>query len=169
MISYTFRKKTNLVYPAYSRVDRGDLGTLHLHWHFLFPLSDDCLRRTLLHALPCPQSKMKILNISFPWVRSKTKTIELQSMLHNGLKLNSICVKFQMISIQTHCALNKSCISLSLCLKQPRLHIACRTSGSIASAEGSTLVCTTSIIGNSCSSSPLPPAVTQGWRVISAN
>uniref|UniRef100_A0A2H1VKZ9 SFRICE_007584 n=1 Tax=Spodoptera frugiperda TaxID=7108 RepID=A0A2H1VKZ9_SPOFR len=70
---------------------------------------------------------------------------------------------------KTHCGLSSSCISFSLCLKQPRLQIAWSTSGSMASADGSTLVWTTSIMGNSCSSSPRPPAVTHGCRVISAN
>lgn len=41
------------------------------------------------------------------------------------------------------------------------------TSGSTDDADGMTCVCTTSIIGNSNSSSPLPPAVTHGCRLIS--
>lgn len=60
-------------------------------------------------------------------------------------------------------------MSLSFSLKQPKEQMAFNTSGSTEEAEGITWVWTTSIIGNSNSSSPLPPAVTHGWRLISAN
>ena len=69
----------------------------------------------------------------------------------------------------TYFGLSNSWISLSRSLKHPRLEIACSTSGSIASMEGIMCVCTTSIIGSSNSNSPFPPAVTHGWRFMSAS
>lgn len=67
----------------------------------------------------------------------------------------------------TYFGLISSWISFSFSLKQPKEQMAFKTSGSTDEAEGKTCVCTTSIIGSSNSSSPLPPAVTHGWRFIS--
>lgn len=69
--------------------------------------------------------------------------------------------------INTHFGLISSWMSLSFSLKHPSEQMAFKTSGSTDEADGRTCVCTTSIIGNSSSSSPLPPAVTHGCRLIS--
>lgn len=78
-----------------------------------------------------------------------------------------ICERIRESGYQTYFTLSNSWIKLSLSLKHPKLVIAWRTSGSMASTEGMTWVWTTSIIGNSSSSSPFPPAVTHGCRLIS--
>lgn len=67
----------------------------------------------------------------------------------------------------SYLGLNNSCINLSFSLKHPSEHIAFNTSGSTDVADGKTWVWTTSIIGNSNSSSPFPPAVTHGCLFIS--
>lgn len=69
----------------------------------------------------------------------------------------------------TYFGVSSSWTSLSFSLKQPSEQMAFNTSGSTDAADGKTCVWTTSIIGNSNSNSPLPPAVTQGWRFISPN
>lgn len=65
--------------------------------------------------------------------------------------------------------LRSSWINLSRSLKHPKLAIACKTSGSMASTDGITCVCTTSIIDNSNSNSPFPAAVTHTCLFISAS
>lgn len=83
-------------------------------------------------------------------------------MVNNTWSIQLNCHKWK-----THFGLSSSWMSFSFSLKQPNEQMAFSTSGSTEAADGRTCVCTTSIMGSSSSSSPLPPAVTHWCRLIS--
>uniref|UniRef100_A0A182IJH7 Uncharacterized protein n=1 Tax=Anopheles atroparvus TaxID=41427 RepID=A0A182IJH7_ANOAO len=86
-----------------------------------------------------------------------------------GQHSNKLSIVLGVHFLGTYCGLSSSCMSLSFSLKQPSEQMAFSTSVSTADAFGMTCVCTTSIMGSSSSSSPLPPAVTHGCLLISAS
>lgn len=85
------------------------------------------------------------------------------------LWMKTIWISTENLKVLPYFGLSSSWISLSFSLKQPNEQIAFKTSGSTAEADGITCVCTTSIMGSSNSSSPLPPAVTHGCLLISVS
>jgi len=122
----------------------------------LRPTPDDSLRVILKGGPSSFPLQQQMINDLFGVVAAQ-KTIRSEQLV------------FMNVETQLYFGLKSSRINLSRSLKQPRLEIACNTSGSMASMQGSTWVCTTCIIGSSSSSSPFPPAVTQGCLLISDN
>lgn len=153
--------------------------TLHVSTRFLGGSASNCPADPLMpplitsssssHAglLRFLSSSRKYITFSVLWLREHSDPTVACLNTFPILKPNS--KSFYKRGVLSYFGLSSSWMSLSRSLKQPRLAIACSTSGSIASTDGITCVCTTSIIDSSNSNSPLPAAVTQICLFISAN